>query len=209
MKISIWKDKNLKTPKEVFNFLGNQKFGEEWTELPLQILQGIRKKPKHESRSFRRDKHMADTIYKMFVEFLNGENVTIYVRKKEGEEPKEWKGQHCSLERKYFLLIDQEIHPKHGPMDMDFMEFWIEMPKEPNPLSFKKAGAKIKHNKEYMQSIFSDVIKTIEGKITHEKYADELAQFLKGKVEKTPQSTWVGNHLSEEIKEENIKRGHA
>jgi hypothetical protein len=60
-----------------------------------------------------------------------------------------------------------------------------------------------------MQSIFSNVAKTIEGKITHENYAYYLAQFLKGKLEKTPQSTWVGKHLSEEIKEENIKRGLA
>lgn len=204
---TTFQKKNLVEPEEVFDLLGNQEFGEEWTDRARQILQGVIQKPKSVKNSFLRDKYMANKVYKKFVAFLNDPNVTIYVRQKEGNEPEKWKGVRCSLDRKYFLLIDQEIHPEHGPMDIGYMSFWIEMPKDKNLTVSKNAGAKPKHDKEHMRSIFLDVAETIEGKITHENYAYHLARFL-GR-EDAPKSSWVGDHLSEEIKEENIKRGFA
>ena len=177
MKKSIFQERNLKTPEEIFNFLGNQQFEKEWTERPLQILQGIQKKPKPVSKSFLRNKYMANQIFKKFSQFIKGDDVTIYAPSKSwDEEPDcgeivEWKHPHFRISKKDFLLIEQQADPKHGLLDaLSRRYFWIEMPEEANPLSIKKAGKKIEHDREYMQSIFSDVAKTIEGKITHENY---------------------------------------
>lgn len=199
MKKSIFQELNLRGPEEVFNFLGNQQFGKEWTERPLQILQGVRKKPKPVSKTFLRNKYMADTVYKKFVEILNDKSTTIYVRKQNSEEPKIWKGLRCSLERKNLLLIDQEIHPEHGPMDIDYMPFWIEMPKEKNPLLFKRRGPKPRHDKNYLISILEDVLKLNDRKVTYSSVSDAYKKYLVGANVPAPSDTWLCEHMGKEI----------
>ncbi len=192
--------KNLVAPEEIFNLLGKQEFGEEWTERPLQILQGVKKKPKPASKAFLRNKFIADEIYKKFVRFMNGENVTIYVQRKQGDEPEIWDGVRCSLERKHLLLIDQEIHPEHGPMDVDFMRFWIEMPKDKNLIVFKKAGTKPTHDKGYLKSILPEVLKLVPDKVTERSLANAYSDYLKGQSIDAPSKSWIGKNLDTELK---------
>ena len=208
MKKSIFQELNLKTPEEVFNFLGNQQFGREWTERPLQILQGIRKKPKPVSKVFLRNKYMADKVCKKFVEFLNDKNVTIYVQKKKDVELEVWEGVRCSLERKNFLLIDQEIHLERGPMDIDYMPFWIEMPKDKNPLSFRKAGRPPELDLEYLKSVLNDVAKLVPEKITFAALADKYKEFLKNEEKASPSASWLCDNLNAEIKKLKETQGH-
>jgi hypothetical protein len=206
MKHSIFLEKNLRMPEEIFNKLGNKKFKKEWTKLPLQILKN-RQTSKTKNAKYLRNEYLADVIYKQFVEHINKPTVVKYVRKKQNEEPVIWSGERCSVERRNFMLIDQEIHPEHGPMDIDYMEFWIEEKEDDSYL--KTSDKRTKHNKAFMLSIFDDVLKTIDGKITHKNYAYYLEKFLKDSEVFAPKDTWIGNHLSEEIKAENVRRGFA
>ena len=180
--------------------MGKQEFGEEWTERPLQILQGVKKKPKPVSKAFLRNKFIADEIYRKFVKFMNGESVTIYVQRKQSDEPEIWDGVRCSLERKHLLLIDQEIHPEHGPMDLDFMSFWIEMPKEKNLQTHKKAGQKPPHDIKYLKSILDDVAKLVPEKITFQSLADAYKKYLKNEGIASPSASWLCDNLNTEIK---------
>lgn len=200
MKKSIFQENNLVEPEDIFNRLGNEQFSKEWNEYPLKILKGIIKKPKPITKKFLRNKFMADQVYKKLVKFLNEESVTIYFQKETNGEIKKWNGKRCSVDPQSFLLIDQEIHPKHGPMNIDYMSFWIEMPKEANPLLFKKVGKKPEHDKEYMKSIFPDVAKLIKGKASLRSLADAYDDFLKKKNIKAPSKNWIHENLDSELK---------
>lgn len=206
MKTSIFQERNLKTPEEVFNFLGNQQFGTEWTERPLQILQGIRKKPKPVSKSFLRNKYMADQTFKKLSQFVRGDDVAIYAPAKSfDEEPDcndilEWKHPYFRISAKDFFLIEQEIQEGYGGVDMTRRNFWIEMPKEPNPLSHKKAGRRPKHDPEYLRSILPEVRKLVRGKVTERSLADAYKDYLKDGLVEAPSKTWIGNNLDTELK---------
>ncbi|MDP7143110.1 MAG: hypothetical protein QGH69_07370, partial [Alphaproteobacteria bacterium] len=208
----VFKGKNLMKPEDVFNLLGAEIYAGEWSEWPLKVLATRKNSFKLSGKEYRWNKYMADQVFKKLGQFLQEDNVTICVPSKSFDEDscavvdEEWKHPHFRISRDFFL-IEQEIDPKYGSIDLSRRYFRIEMPKDENPMSFKKAGVKPKHDKEHMRSIFLEVSETIEGKITHENYAYHLTKFL-GRAD-TPKSSWVGEHLSEEIKEENIKRGHA
>lgn len=209
MKTSIFQEKNLKTPEEVFNFLGNQQFGEEWTERPLQILQGVQKKSKPTSESFLRNKYMADQTFKKFSQFVKEDDVTIYAPSKSWDEKPdcnhilEWKHPHFRISKKDFFLIEQEILEGYESLDMTRRYFWIEMPKENNPMSFKKPGRKPVHDKAYLLSILKDVCKLITGKTTYRSVADAYEDYYRAHNIKKPfpSKSWVETNLAVEIKQ--------
>ncbi len=206
MQTSIFQERNLKTPEEVFNFLGNQQFGKEWTERPLQILQGLREKPKPVSKVFLRNKYMADQTFKKLSQFVKGDDVTIYAPSKAWDEEPDcgdidvWKPPHFRISAKDFLLIEQEMQDGYGGVDMTRRCFWIEMPKELNPLSHKKAGRRPKHNKDYLKSILPEVRKLVRGKVTERSLANAYKDYLKDGSVGAPSKTWIGNNLDAELK---------
>ncbi len=205
--MGVFQDKNLVSPEQVYNLLGNERFGKEWSDLPLKVLGSHRNNFKISDSKYRRNKHIADQIFKQFSKFLKDPNVTIYAPSKSWDEDpncediKPWPSLYFRVSTKEFFLIEQEqeYDEKYGFIDMSRRRFWIEMPKEPNPMSFKKSGRKIVHDVKFMKSILYDVAELIEGKITNNLLAWAYAEYLKDKNIPAPKSSWIGDNLDPEL----------
>lgn len=79
------------------------------------------------------------------------------------------------------------------------MTFWIEMPNDKNPLSFKKPGSKPRHDKAYLISILEDVIKLSDGKITYTSVSDAYKKYFSGTDKPVPSDSWLCEHMGKEI----------
>ncbi len=209
---SIFQEKNLKRPEDVFNSLGNEQFGKEWSNIPLRILQGLENKATLKKR-YVRNQHLADQTFKKFCEYLKDNNVKIYTTKHSLDSKQKdtkivkWARHDFRISKSEFYLIETDTDKYGDTGAVSRRQFWIEMPKDKNPMSFNKPGCKELFNKEYIKSIFHDIAKTIEGRVTHEKFAYELSIFSKDKNLQMPKRTWVGKNLSKEIENENERRG--
>lgn len=201
MKQSNIQWENLEPPEYIFNKLGYKEFKENWNDDPLQILQDTKATKKNKDPKYLNDKFMAGVVYKKLVKYMNDPEVTKYVRSRDFDKPEIWSGQRCSLCRKTLMLIDQEICPERGPMDLNYYEFRIEEPKEDNPFISKKVGRPRK-DIVALKSMLPEVIKHIKGKPTTSALTYAYEDYFNEKGMKNPPSrTSIGNHFSKEIKD--------
>ena len=202
MKKSIFQEKNLVRPEVIFNQIGNEKFGKEWTNLPLKVLGSRHNTFKISDERYERKKFMARQVWRALNKYLKAPNVTVYVdtatwdEDLEDADPVEW-GRPFRLSLCSDLLLIEKGARKNGKLIK--REFWIEVPKEKNILSFKKVGTKPKHNLDYLKSILPEVRKLVRGRVTERSLADAYKDYLKHKPIKAPSKTWIGQNLDTEL----------
>jgi hypothetical protein len=203
---SIFQEKNLVKPEELFNILGEREFPGEWSNLPLQVLDARKNIFKISQDEYRRNKYMADHVFKKLNKFLKDPSVTIYAPKKSWDEQDdcadivEWKYPYFRISKENFLLIEQFIEDGYGGVDESRRFFWVEMPKEQNPLSFKKSGKKPKHDKEYIRSILPEAAKSTTEKITFDSLAKDLKPLCEKDGKPSPSGSWLCDNLNVEVK---------
>lgn len=197
--------KNLTEPEEIFNFLGERRFGKEWSHLPLQILQRSIDKSKFSKETYRRNKYMSDRIFKEFNKILKESDVSIYATLEpydievEKIEIVRWERPYFRISRDFFL-IEQEIDQVHGYYDTSRRHFWIETHKKKRLWLPKKSGRKAKLDKDYLKSLLPEVVTHIPDKITSRSLEKAYKDYLNNSDKKPPSKSWINEHLDKELK---------
>ncbi len=207
MKKLIFQEKNLVSPRSIFNSIGNERFGQEWTDIPLKVLGTRFNKLKISDDLYHRSKFMAREVWRDLNKWVKDSGVKIYADKKacdEGADTDEeteaflWDAPFMLSCSSDLLLIERGVR-RNGKLVK--REFWIEMPIGKNPLLSKKPGRK-PHDIEYLKKIFPAVIPLVEGKITDRSVSDAYKKYLKDTGIRAPSKTWVNGNLDAELKKE-------
>lgn len=193
----------LVTPHTIFNELGNERFGKEWSNIPLKVLGSRKNTFKISSERYDRKKFMARQIWRELKDYLKHPDVIIYADTAAWDEDIDdsefvkW-GKPFRLSHSSDLLLIEKGTGKSKKLVK--REFKIEMPEGKNPIVFKKAGAKPKHDKDYLKSILPEVLKFVQGKVTERSLSNAYKDYFKDGSVDAPSKTWVGNNLHTELK---------
>ena len=204
----IFQEKNLKDPVDVYNFIGQEEYTSRWSELPLKILKEQKIPSDMSNTDYNLNLQMAEKTFKLFCDFLKEGGVSIYTTQKPWDETCEldkiikWEEDNYKISRDHFFLMELDKSKNSYEVLMARRQFWIEMPRQKNPMLLKKSGTNPTHDKKYLLSIFDKVITYIRGNVSCRSVSNAYADYFKDhKIDKIPPSkSWVDENFSDEVK---------
>lgn len=169
---------------EYYHKLGYEVYGDEWDQDYIkQIIPGSKKD--RQSEAFKR----SDQIHSLFYDRIWNDTSDIHVmyRKEQGFVPPSFTIESFFIHRSECL--DKEAYPRKCKIFL------------PAP---ENRGRRRKHDREYLLSIFDNVLKCVRGKISYRSMSEAYCEYFQThKIDKDPPSkSWIEKNIYKEIKAE-------